>query len=90
MSFTGAVSVYPNARFDDGSVAEPEVFSGLVSEMAESAMVNLVGGCCGTTPAHIAELARLVLDMRPRTCPRHIHSGPGQNDGLAWASLSCA
>ena len=85
-AFNGAVSVYPNARFDDGSVAEPEVFSELVSAMAGNAMVNVVGGCCGTTPAHIAQLARLVLDMRPRTCPRHVNTGPDENGGLAWAS----
>jgi len=84
--YAGAVSIYPNARLKDGSVADPNAFSDLVGAMAGDALVNMVGGCCGTTPAHIARLAARVLDMTPRICPRHLNSGPGNDGGLAWAS----
>ncbi|WP_345635901.1 methionine synthase [Rugosimonospora acidiphila] len=47
----------------------PEQFSGLVSEFAGSGMVNVVGGCCGTTPDHIARLASAVSAQAPRPVP---------------------
>jgi len=45
----------------------PEVTAGLLEEFARSGFVNIVGGCCGTTPEHIAETARRVGAYRPRT-----------------------
>ncbi|BDB22770.1 homocysteine S-methyltransferase family protein [Cupriavidus sp. P-10] len=69
-----AVSCYPNAGLpnpmsDTGFDETPEVTSALVEEFAASGLVNLVGGCCGTTPEHIAAIAQRVADKKPRTWP---------------------
>jgi len=34
-------------------------------------LVNLAGGCCGTTPEHIAEIAKALADVKPRKWPSH-------------------
>ncbi len=55
------VSVYPNAGLPDqmGEYREtPEVTARLVGEFMRDGLVNIVGGCCGTTPEHIAALAK--------------------------------
>ncbi len=55
------VSAYPNAGLPNafGEYDEaPEDTAGVLVEFAEAGFLNLVGGCCGTTPAHIAEIAR--------------------------------
>jgi 5-methyltetrahydrofolate--homocysteine methyltransferase len=60
---------YPNAGLPNafGEYDEtPEITSGLLGEFAESGWVNLVGGCCGTTPEHIAAIARTVESLPPR------------------------
>ena len=52
-------SVYPNAGLPNafgGYDETPEVTSGELREFAESGLVNIMGGCCGTTPAHIAAI----------------------------------
>ena len=57
------VSCYPNAGLPNafGEYEEaPEETAAIVGEFAESGLVNLVGGCCGTTPAHIAAIAEAV------------------------------
>ncbi|MCA3209588.1 homocysteine S-methyltransferase family protein [Cupriavidus sp.] len=69
-----AVSCYPNAGLpnpmsDTGFDETPEVTSALVEEFAASGLVNLVGGCCGTTPDHIAAIAKRVADKAPRAWP---------------------
>ncbi|MBB2920564.1 homocysteine S-methyltransferase family protein [Cupriavidus alkaliphilus] len=69
-----AVSCYPNAGLpnpmsDTGFDETPEVTSALVEEFAASGLVNLVGGCCGTTPEHIAAIAQRVADKKPRSWP---------------------
>ncbi|RZT38544.1 homocysteine S-methyltransferase family protein [Cupriavidus agavae] len=66
-----AVSCYPNAGLpnpmsDTGFDETPEVTSALVEEFAASGLVNLVGGCCGTTPDHIAAIAKRVANKAPR------------------------
>ena len=43
--------------------------AGVLREFAESGLLNLVGGCCGTTPAHIAAIADAMRDMTPRGLP---------------------
>ncbi|MGA8986663.1 methionine synthase [Aeromicrobium sp.] len=66
------VSCYPNAGLPNafGEYDEaPDETSAIVAEFAESGFVNLVGGCCGTTPAHIASIARDVADKAPRAVP---------------------
>ena len=63
------VHAYPNAglpnefgEYDQG----PEEMTAYIQEFAESNMVNLIGGCCGTTPAHIQTMAEAVKDLKPR------------------------
>ena len=65
------VSCYPNAGLpnpmsDTGFDETPEVTGAMMEEFAASGFLNIVGGCCGTTPAHIAEIARRVSGYRPR------------------------
>src|SRR5579864_625619 len=66
---TGWVSVYPNAglpnAFGEYDELPPETAS-LIQDFAESGFANIVGGCCGTTPAHIAAIGAAVKDIRPR------------------------
>ncbi|MGB0099350.1 MAG: methionine synthase [Nocardioides sp.] len=64
------VSCYPNAGLPNafGEYDEaPDETSAIIAEFAESGFVNLVGGCCGTTPAHIASIAAAVDGKTRRT-----------------------
>ncbi len=66
------VSCYPNAGLpnpmsDTGFDETPAVTGALMEEFAKSGFLNIAGGCCGTTPEHIAEIARRVGGYRPRT-----------------------
>ena len=66
------VSCYPNAGLPNafGEYEEsPERQAGYIAEFAEAGLVNLVGGCCGTTPAHIAEIAKVVEGKPQRELP---------------------
>jgi len=66
------VSCYPNAGLPNafGEYDEsPERQAGYLAEFAEAGLVNLVGGCCGTAPPHIAEIAKVVAGKAPRTVP---------------------
>jgi 5-methyltetrahydrofolate--homocysteine methyltransferase len=65
------VSCYPNAGLpnpmsETGFDETPEVTGALMEDFARSGFLNIAGGCCGTTPAHIAEIARRVSAYRPR------------------------
>jgi 5-methyltetrahydrofolate--homocysteine methyltransferase len=65
------ISCYPNAGLpnpmsDTGFDETPEVTSRLLHEFAAEGLVNIVGGCCGTTPDHIAAIGRAVGPLRPR------------------------
>ncbi|MEO1036132.1 MAG: methionine synthase [Pseudomonadota bacterium] len=63
------VSAHPNAGLPNefGEYDEtPESMAAVVGEFAEAGLVNLVGGCCGTTAEHIAALAAAVRDTAPR------------------------
>ncbi|MBN2674637.1 MAG: methionine synthase [Deltaproteobacteria bacterium] len=69
---TSLISVHPNAglpnefgEYDD----TPENMARLVSAFATDGMVNIVGGCCGTTPDHIAAIAAAVQGLAPRVAP---------------------
>ncbi len=67
------VSCYPNAGLPNafGEYDEsPKRQAGYVADFAEAGLVNLVGGCCGTTPAHIAEIAKVVEGKPPRQVPQ--------------------
>ncbi|NTW74359.1 MAG: methionine synthase [Chlorobiaceae bacterium] len=70
------VSVYPNAglpnefgEYDDS----PEYMASQVAGFAESGFVNIVGGCCGTTPTHIRAIAKAVEPLSPRKRPAKAH-----------------
>lgn len=66
------VCAYPNAGLPNefGQYDEtPEYMAKLVGEFASSGLVNIVGGCCGTTPAHIAAIAKAVAPHKPRAIP---------------------
>ncbi|MEW5987024.1 MAG: methionine synthase [Chloroflexota bacterium] len=66
------VSAYPNAglpnefgEYDD----TPEYMAAVLGAFAQSGLVNIVGGCCGTTPAHIRAIAEAVQARPPRAIP---------------------
>ncbi|NTW81873.1 MAG: methionine synthase [Chlorobiaceae bacterium] len=70
------VSVYPNAglpnefgQYDDS----PEYMAAQIAGFAESGFVNIVGGCCGTTPDHIRAIAEAVRTLKPRRRPQKSH-----------------
>src|SRR5579863_2821491 len=66
------VCAYPNAGLPNefGQYDEsPEYMARLIGEFASSGLVNIVGGCCGTTPEHIAAIAAAVAPHRPRAIP---------------------
>ncbi|MEW6254439.1 MAG: methionine synthase [Pseudomonadota bacterium] len=66
------VCAYPNAGLPNefGMYDEsPEAMGALVGEFAASGLVNIVGGCCGTTPAHIRAIAEAVAPHKPRAIP---------------------
>jgi 5-methyltetrahydrofolate--homocysteine methyltransferase len=65
------ISCYPNAGLpnpmsETGFDETPEVTSRLLHEFAAEGLVNIVGGCCGTTPEHIAAIGQAVGPLRPR------------------------
>ena len=66
------VCAYPNAGLPNelgGYDETPEQTAAFVAEFAEAGLVNVVGGCCGTTPAHIEAIARSVEGIAPRVVP---------------------
>ncbi len=66
------VSAHPNAGLPNafGEYDEtPEQMAATIGEFATSGLVNIVGGCCGTTPAHIRAIAAAVRDVAPRALP---------------------
>ncbi|HEY5379500.1 MAG TPA: methionine synthase [Pseudolabrys sp.] len=66
------VCAYPNAGLPNefGYYDEsPEFMAELLGEFADAGLVNVVGGCCGTTPEHIAAIARAVAGKKPRVIP---------------------
>ena len=70
------VSVYPNAglpnefgEYDDS----PDYMAAQIADFAASGFVNIVGGCCGTTPQHIKAIAEAVKTLKPRVRPAQHH-----------------
>jgi len=66
------VSCHPNAGLPNqfgGYDETPDITASMIREFAESGLVNIVGGCCGTTPAHIRAIAGAVRDLPPRQIP---------------------
>jgi 5-methyltetrahydrofolate--homocysteine methyltransferase len=67
------VSTHPNAGLPNafgGYDETPEDMAAVLREFAQAGLLNLVGGCCGTTPAHIAAIADAVSDVAPRQVPQ--------------------
>jgi 5-methyltetrahydrofolate--homocysteine methyltransferase len=65
------ISCYPNAGLpnpmsETGFDETPDVTAGLMEGFAQAGFLNIAGGCCGTTPEHIAQIARRVSAYRPR------------------------
>ena len=83
------VSCYPNAGLpnpmsDTGFDETPEITGALVEEFAKAGFLNIAGGCCGTTPDHIAEIAKRVGQWKPRCLhaePRGWLSGGALSQG---------
>jgi 5-methyltetrahydrofolate--homocysteine methyltransferase len=70
------VSCYPNAGIPDEELKyleTPESFAAQLEKFVDHGWLNLVGGCCGTTPAHIKALADMVAGKRPRTVAGESH-----------------
>jgi 5-methyltetrahydrofolate--homocysteine methyltransferase len=70
------ISCYPNAGLpnpmsDTGFDETPDVTSRLLHEFAAEGLVNIVGGCCGTTPDHIGAISKAVSPL----APRGVHGG---------------
>ena len=70
------ISCYPNAGLpnpmsDTGFDETPDVTSRLLHEFAAEGLVNIVGGCCGTTPEHIGAIGKAVAPL----APRNVHGG---------------
>ena len=68
------ICAYPNAGLPDpllptGYPETPETLAPQIREWAESGFLNVVGGCCGTTPDHIRAIAAAVKNIKPRTVP---------------------
>ena len=68
------ISIHPNAglpnefgEYDDS----PDYMANVLSEFAESGLVNMIGGCCGTTPDHISALAKRVTGISRRQVPQN-------------------
>jgi len=75
------VSLYPNAglpnelgEYDD----TPQNMANILGDFADEGLLNLVGGCCGTTPEHIKAISTSVRGKKPRTLPERV----------AWCRLS--
>ena len=67
------ISVHPNAGLPNelGEYDQsPEFMADIIGEFASSGLVNIVGGCCGTTPEHIKAISQKVKSIPPRTIPK--------------------
>ncbi|KAK7077289.1 hypothetical protein SK128_014227 [Halocaridina rubra] len=72
------VICYPNAGLPNtfGDYDEtPETTAGHIREFAQDGLVNIVGGCCGTTPDHIRAIAQTVANISPRVPPTELYEG---------------
>ncbi len=71
------ISVYPNAGLPNemgGYDQSADFMAGLLEEWAKDGLINIVGGCCGTTPDHIRAIAEAVAKYKPRQVPHVAHA----------------
>ena len=70
------ISAHPNAGLPnafgqyDQTAAEMQV---LIREYLEENLINIIGGCCGTTPEHIKLIAEVAAEFKPRTSENKLH-----------------
>jgi 5-methyltetrahydrofolate--homocysteine methyltransferase len=87
------VSAYPNAGLPDplsptGFPETPESLAPQIRDWAEQGWLNIVGGCCGTTPAHIKAIAEAVSDCPPRLIPEFFtEESKGSKEGRGMRPL---
>ncbi|XP_035001274.2 methionine synthase [Hippoglossus stenolepis] len=75
-STTAFIICYPNAGLPNtfgGYDETPEVTASSLKDFAQDGLVNIVGGCCGTTPGHIRAISEAVRHCKPRTPAADIH-----------------
>jgi len=82
-----SMSAHPNAGLPDplsetGFPETPKTFTPKVAKWVENGWLNLIGGCCGTTPEHIRALAAAVRDFAPRRVASHDRA-PAREDTRA-------
>ncbi len=68
------ISCHPNAGLPNafGEYDEsPELTASIIKEFAEAGFINIVGGCCGTTPSHITAISTVTEGLTPRSTPKH-------------------
>ena len=70
------VHIYPNAGLPNplspsGFDETPEITAAHIQHLAKDGLLNLVGGCCGTTPSHIKAIAQAMKEIKPRVIPTH-------------------
>ncbi|XP_030855479.1 methionine synthase [Strongylocentrotus purpuratus] len=79
------VICYPNAGLPNtfgGYDETPEMTADQLGSFARDGLVNIVGGCCGTTPAHIKAIADTVRQYKPRIPPTEVHPNSMMLSGL--------
>ncbi|MGE3509547.1 MAG: methionine synthase [Vicinamibacterales bacterium] len=84
------VSCYPNAGLPNafgGYDEQPGDTGSALQEFATSGFVNIVGGCCGTTPEHIRAIAQAVTGLPPRRRPVGVTPKPSQFSGLETLTI---
>ncbi len=82
------IACVPNAGLpdEDGNYLEtPQMVASVVGRFVEHGWINLVGGCCGTGPAHIAALAKMAAEGTPRPIPSH---GRALYSGIDWVEAT--
>ena len=87
-SFT---SCHPNAGLPNAFGAydeQPDTTANLLREFAENGWVNILGGCCGTTPDHIRAVATAVSEISPRSLPENTPKDQAQFSGLEVLTIN--
>jgi 5-methyltetrahydrofolate--homocysteine methyltransferase len=87
------VSCYPNAGLPNtmgGYDESPALTAGFVREIAEAGLLNIAGGCCGTTPDHIRAIAQAVAGLPPRPLPPQPEGGDLRLAGLDTLAIGAA
>lgn len=91
-NFTPYLTIcYPNAGLPNafgGYDETPESMAAILKEYAEDGLLNIVGGCCGSTPEHIAAIVNAMKGLRPRVPPQNCHDGVTLLSGMELFRIS--